>query len=58
MRSACDVTDGSDVQAAAGGEAEATAYMSAGLTELARDDTVAGRAVERATRGRRLSRER
>jgi uncharacterized membrane protein YvlD (DUF360 family) len=50
VRSACDVAD---VQAAAGGEAEASAYMSAGLTELARDDTVAGRAVERATRGRR-----
>ena len=50
VRSACDATD---VQAAAGGEAEAAAYMSAGLTELARDDTAAGRAVKRATRGRR-----
>jgi uncharacterized membrane protein YvlD (DUF360 family) len=49
VRSACDATD---VQAAAGGEAEAAAYMSAGLTELARDDTAAGRAVKRATRGR------
>jgi uncharacterized membrane protein YvlD (DUF360 family) len=53
VRSACGLTEGSDVQAAAGGEAEASAYMGAGLTELARDDTVAGRAVERATRGRR-----
>jgi uncharacterized membrane protein YvlD (DUF360 family) len=50
VRSACDATD---VQTAAGGEAEASAYMSAGLTELARDDTAAGRAVERATRSRR-----
>ena len=50
VRSACDATD---VQAAAGGEAEAAAYISAGLTELARDDTAAGRAVERATRRRR-----
>jgi uncharacterized membrane protein YvlD (DUF360 family) len=50
VRSACDATD---VQAAAGGEAEAAAYMGAGLTELARDDTAAGRAVKRATRGRR-----
>jgi uncharacterized membrane protein YvlD (DUF360 family) len=50
VRSACDATD---VQAAAGGEAEGAAYMSAGLTELARDETAAGRAVKRATRGRR-----
>jgi uncharacterized membrane protein YvlD (DUF360 family) len=50
VRSACDATH---VQVAAGGEAEAAAYMSAGLTELARDDTAAGRAVKRATRGRR-----
>jgi uncharacterized membrane protein YvlD (DUF360 family) len=54
VRSACGLTDVSDdVHAAAGGEAEAAAYMGAGLTELARDDTVAGRAVERATRRRR-----
>jgi hypothetical protein len=53
VREACGLTDASDVHAAAGGEAEASAYMSAGLTELARDDTVAGRTVERATRGQR-----
>ena len=48
VREVCDATD---VQSAAGGEAEASAYMSAGLTELARADTAAGRVVKRATRG-------
>jgi uncharacterized membrane protein YvlD (DUF360 family) len=50
VRSACDATD---VQAAAGGEDEAIAYLSAGLTEVARDDTTTGRTVKRATRRRR-----
>jgi uncharacterized membrane protein YvlD (DUF360 family) len=50
VRSACEADD---VQAAAGGEDEALAYLSAGLTEVARDDTAAGRAVERVTRKRR-----
>jgi uncharacterized membrane protein YvlD (DUF360 family) len=50
VRSACDATD---VQAAAGGEDEALAYLSAGLTEVARDDTATGRTVKRVTRGRR-----
>ncbi len=41
------------IQAASGGEDEATAYLSAGLTELGRDDTAAGRTVRAFTRGRR-----
>jgi uncharacterized membrane protein YvlD (DUF360 family) len=47
VRSACDAEH---VQSATGGEDEASAYLSAGLTEVARDDTTAGRAVRRATR--------
>jgi uncharacterized membrane protein YvlD (DUF360 family) len=50
VRAACDATD---VRAAAGGEDEALAYLSAGLTEVARDETPAGRAVARATRKQR-----
>jgi uncharacterized membrane protein YvlD (DUF360 family) len=50
VRSACDATD---VQAASGGQDEAMAYLSAGMTEVARDDTAAGRTVSRVTRGRR-----
>jgi hypothetical protein len=50
VRSACDATD---VRAAAGGEDEALAYLSAGLTEVARDETARGRAVARATRKQR-----
>jgi uncharacterized membrane protein YvlD (DUF360 family) len=50
VHSACEVAD---VHTASGGEDEAMAYLSAGLTEVARDDTAAGRAVERATRRRR-----
>jgi uncharacterized membrane protein YvlD (DUF360 family) len=50
VRSACDATD---VRAAAGGEDEALAYLSAGLTEVARDETPGGRAVARATRKQR-----
>ena len=48
--SACDVET---VQSAAGGQDEAVAYLGAGLTEVARDDTAAGRTVERITRTRR-----
>ncbi len=50
VRSACDA---GEVQAASGGSDEAIAYLSAGLTEVARDDTAAGRTVERVTRKRR-----
>jgi uncharacterized membrane protein YvlD (DUF360 family) len=42
-----------DVASAAGGEDESLAYLSAGLTEVARDDTATGRAVRSATKGRR-----
>jgi uncharacterized membrane protein YvlD (DUF360 family) len=50
VRAACDA---SDVHSAAGGEDESMAYLSASLTEMSRDDTMAGRAVRTATRGRR-----
>jgi uncharacterized membrane protein YvlD (DUF360 family) len=50
VRSACDATD---VHSAAGGEDESMAYLSASLTEVARDSTVAGHAVRSATKGRR-----
>ena len=50
VRSACDA---GEVQVASGGGDEAIAYLSAGLTEVARDDTAAGRTVERMTRKRR-----
>jgi hypothetical protein len=42
-----------DIASAAGGEDESLAYLSAGLTEVARDDTATGRAVRSATRNRR-----
>jgi uncharacterized membrane protein YvlD (DUF360 family) len=42
-----------DVQADAGREDDAVSYMSASLTEMARDDTMGGRAVRTATRNRR-----
>jgi uncharacterized membrane protein YvlD (DUF360 family) len=48
--SACE-TD--DVAASAGGEDESLAYLSAGLTEVARDETATGRAVRSATNSRR-----
>jgi uncharacterized membrane protein YvlD (DUF360 family) len=48
--SACE-TD--DVAASAGGEDESLAYLSAGLTEVARDESATGRAVRSATKGRR-----
>jgi uncharacterized membrane protein YvlD (DUF360 family) len=50
VSSACDA---SDVQAASGGQDEAMAYLSAGLTEVARDETAAARTVKRMTKGRR-----
>ncbi len=49
VQSACDA--GSTI-AAEGGDEDALSYMSAGLTEVARDDTVAARTVRVATRGR------
>jgi uncharacterized membrane protein YvlD (DUF360 family) len=49
VRSACG--DG-HVQAVTGGD-ESLAYLSAGLTEVASDDTATGHAVATATRGRR-----
>jgi uncharacterized membrane protein YvlD (DUF360 family) len=48
VRESCD---GGRVLAEIGGDDEALSYLSAGLTEVARDDTVAGRAVRTATRG-------
>lgn len=48
VRESCD---GGAVFAAIGGDDDALSYLSAGLTEVARDDTVAGRAVRTATRG-------
>lgn len=45
--------DAGTTHAAAGGEDEAMAYLSAGLTELARDDTRTARVVRGATRKRR-----
>jgi uncharacterized membrane protein YvlD (DUF360 family) len=50
VRSASDVDS---LEAHAGGEDEALAYLGAGLTEVAGDDTAAGRAVLSATRERR-----
>jgi Type I phosphodiesterase / nucleotide pyrophosphatase len=44
--------DAESTHAAAGGEDEALAYLSAGLTELARDDTRTARVVRGATRKR------
>ncbi|MBS1843266.1 MAG: phage holin family protein [Actinobacteria bacterium] len=48
VRESCE---GGQVLAAIGGDDDALSYLSAGLTEVARDDTVAGRAVRTATRG-------
>jgi len=50
VRSACDPDS---MVAAEGGDDDALSYMSAGLTEVARDDTVAAGAVRIATQGRR-----
>ena len=49
VRSACDPDS---AIAAEGGDEDALSYLSAGLTEVARDDTVAARTVRVATRGR------
>ena len=49
VREACE-TD--DVEASTGGEAEALAYLSAGLTEVAGDSTATARAVRSATGAR------
>jgi uncharacterized membrane protein YvlD (DUF360 family) len=50
VRSACAVDT---VLAAEAGEDDALAFIGTGLTEVSRDDTVAGRTVSLATRGRR-----
>jgi hypothetical protein len=49
VRESCDT---SRVFTAIGGDDNALSYIGAGLTEVARDDTVAGRTVRAATRGR------
>ena len=50
VRAACGPDS---VVAAEDGDDDALSYLSAGLTEVARDDTVAARTVRAATRGRR-----
>jgi uncharacterized membrane protein YvlD (DUF360 family) len=50
VREACDADT---VVAAEAGDDDALSYLSAGLTEVARDDTVAARTVRAATRERR-----
>jgi uncharacterized membrane protein YvlD (DUF360 family) len=52
VRSACEPDS---TIAAEGGDDDALSYLSAGLTEVARDDTVAARTVRVATRGRRAN---
>jgi len=52
IRAACEPESTIAVE---GGEDDALAYLSAGLTEVARDDTAAGRTVRIATRGRRAN---
>jgi uncharacterized membrane protein YvlD (DUF360 family) len=49
VQSACDAES---TIAAEGGDEDALSYLSAGLTEVARDDTMAARTVRAATRGR------
>ena len=49
VRSACDADS---VVAVGHGQDDALSYMSAGLTEVARDDTMAARTVRTATQGR------
>lgn len=51
VRSACEADS---VVAVEGGDDDASSYLSAGLTEVARDDTVAGRAIRVATRERQV----
>ncbi|HEX5758024.1 MAG TPA: phage holin family protein [Thermoanaerobaculia bacterium] len=50
VRSACDPESAIAIE---GGDDDALSYLSAGLTEVARDETVAGRTVRIATRERR-----
>jgi uncharacterized membrane protein YvlD (DUF360 family) len=50
VRAACEAED---VHSAAGGEDEALAYLSAGLTEFSRDETVSARMLREATGKRR-----
>jgi uncharacterized membrane protein YvlD (DUF360 family) len=50
VRASCE---SEEIASAAGGEDESLAYLSAGLTEVAGDDTATGRAVRSATRSRR-----
>ncbi len=50
VRAACEPDSTIAVE---GGDDDSLAYLSAGLTEVARDDTAAGRTVRAATRGRR-----
>ena len=50
VRAACEPESTIAVE---GGDDDALSYLSAGLTEVARDDTVAARTVRAATRGRR-----
>ncbi|HEY5815140.1 MAG TPA: phage holin family protein [Solirubrobacterales bacterium] len=50
VRAACDPESTVAVE---GGDDDALSYLSAGLTEVARDDTVTARTVRAATRGRR-----
>jgi uncharacterized membrane protein YvlD (DUF360 family) len=52
VRTACEPESTIAVE---GGDDDALAYLSAGLTEVARDDTAAGRTVRIATRGRRAN---
>jgi uncharacterized membrane protein YvlD (DUF360 family) len=52
VRAACDPDSTIAVE---GGDDDSLAYLSAGLTEVARDDTAAGRTVRVATRGRRAN---
>src|SRR6185436_1717477 len=47
-----EACDPDSVVAAEDGDDDSLSYMSAGLTEIARDDTAAGRTVRRATRDR------
>jgi uncharacterized membrane protein YvlD (DUF360 family) len=50
VRDACEPES---ILSAEGGDEDSLSYLSAGLTEVARDDTMAARTVRAATRGRR-----
>ncbi len=52
VRAACEPDSTVSIE---GSEDDGLAYLSAGLTEMARDDTAAGRTVRIATRGRRTN---